>query len=520
MKLFFQFIKRPLMIFLIIIFAAGAGVYFIFIKKPNASPETIVAKRGTIVQEVSVTGKTKPAKTVDLAFETAGRVGRVNVEVGDKISAGQTLVELNSSELYAQLAEAEASLEAQKAELDKLKKGTRAEEMAVSETELADAEISLNNAKENLIDKIQDSYTKSEDAIRNKVDQYFNNPRVTSPTASFTIGDSFLKNDIENGRVNVEMMLTSWKASLDKLTIASDINAYLNSAKNNTTQIKSFLEKNALVINALTASSNISQTTIDTYRSAVSTARTNVNTALTNLQSAEEDFRTAESDVVLAEKELALKKAGSTPEQIACQEALVKKAEAGADLIRVKISKNILRSPIDGIVTKQDAKVGEIISANSIVASVISVGGFELEANVPEADIAKVKIGDSAKVTLDAFGNDVIFEAKVTKIDPAEIIIEGVATYKATLQFVKENGGIRSGMTANIDILTAKKENAIIVPQRIVVAKDGDKFIKVLKDGGTIEEVKIETGLRGSDGNIEIVSGLNNGDKVITSIKE
>ncbi len=518
MKTFFQFIKRPLVISLLIL-AGGIGAYFIFIKKPGASPETITAERGNVMQEVSVTGKTKPAKTVDLAFETAGKVRRVNAEVGDKIFANQILVELDSSELYAQLNEAEANLESQKVELDELNKGTRPEEIAVNETKLTSANISLNNAKRNLIDKIQDAYTKSEDSIRNKVDQYFNNPRGASPTVNFTVGDSALKIAVENGRVSIELMLVSWKDSLDKLVISSDLNSYLDSAKNNLDQIKSFLEKNALALNALSASANISQTTIDTYRSAVSTARTNVNTALTNLQAAEEKLRDAESAVILAEKELALEKAGSTAEQIAAQEALVKKAEAGADLIRVKISKNILRSPMDGIITKQEAKAGEIISANSIVASVISLGGFELETNVPEADIFKVKIGDLARVTLDAFGNDLVLEAKVTKIDPAEIVIEGVATYKTTLQFIKENSGIKSGMTANIDILTAQKENVIVVPQRAVVAKDGDKFIKVLKDDGTIEEIKVETGLRGSNGNIEIIEGIKEGDKIITSAK-
>ncbi len=134
--------------------------------------------------------------------------------------------------------------------------------------------------------------------------------------------------------------------------------------------------------------------------------------------------------------------------------------------------------------------------------------------------MAKVKIGDSARITLDAFGNDLVLEAKITKIDPAEIVIEGVATYKTILQFVKENVGIKSGMTANLDILTAQKENVIVVPRRTVVLKNGDKFIRILDSDGIVKEVKVETGLAGSDGNIEIVSGINEGDKVITSIKE
>ncbi len=75
-------------------------------------------------------------------------------------------------------------------------------------------------------------------------------------------------------------------------------------------------------------------------------------------------------------------------------------------------------------------------------------------------------------------------------------------------------------MTANIDILTAKRENVIVVPQRAVIAKNGDKIIKILDRSGIIKEVKAETGLRGSDGNIEIISGLNEGDSVVVFVKE
>lgn len=517
MNAIFKFIKRPLGIALIIFIIAGIFVYFYFIRKPAALPQTVVAKMGTVIQEVSVTGKTKPAKNFDLAYEQGGKVKSANVEVGDRTFAGQILIELDSSELYAQLAEAEANVQIQEAKLADLEIGTRPEEIKVSETKVSNAKASLEDARKNLIDKIQDAYTKSEDAVRNKVDQYFSNPRSTNPALNFTAPDAGLGADIINTRVNIEFTLVSWKTSLNTFDTSSNLDLYLTSARNNLNQMKLFLEKNALVLNSLSATPTFSQTTIDAYRSAISTARTNVNTAITNLQMAEEKLNGAQSDVLLAEKELDLEKAGSTLEQISAQESLLKQAEASADIIKVKIGKTILRSPIDGIITKQDAKVGEIISANTSVVSIISLGGFEIEANVPEADIAKLHLGDSAKVTLDAFGSDVVFDAKVTKIDPGETIIEGVATYKITLQFVKEREGVKSGMTANIDVLTAKKENVIVVPQRAVISKDSEKIVRILNDDVTIKEVKIKTGLRGSDGNIEIIEGIKEGDKVVIS---
>ena len=68
------------------------------------------------------------------------------------------------------------------------------------------------------------------------------------------------------------------------------------------------------------------------------------------------------------------------------------------------------------------------------------------------------------------------------------------------------------GMTANLDILTAQKNDALIIPQRAITSANGDKFVDI---GGTT--VKVITGLRGSDGNIEILEGLKEGDKIVIS---
>jgi RND family efflux transporter MFP subunit len=163
-----------------------------------------------------------------------------------------------------------------------------------------------------------------------------------------------------------------------------------------------------------------------------------------------------------------------------------------------------------------EAKLGEVANAQSLVAEVISQAKFQVEANIPEADIAKVKVNDPAKVTLDAYGSDVIFEATVVKIEPSATIVEGVPTYKTTLQFQGDSDKIKSGMTANLDILTAQKENVLAVPYRAVIDQNGEKFVKILKDKNSIEERAVSVGLRGSDGNVEILEGLNEGEKVIT----
>ena len=155
------------------------------------------------------------------------------------------------------------------------------------------------------------------------------------------------------------------------------------------------------------------------------------------------------------------------------------------------------------------------MTANTTVISVISEAGFEIEANITEVDISKVKIGNKAEVELDAYGNDESFEAVVVSIDPAEEVIEGVATYKTVLQFLDAGDKIKSGMSADLEIMTNMKENIIAIPQRAVIYRNGDRIVKIMVNGEIMER-EVETGVKGSDGKIEILSGINEGDTVIT----
>ncbi len=499
-------------IILIIIFG-----YLIFGGSKKSSYEYVEVKRGEVMQEVSVTGKIKPVDDVDLAFQRTGKVSQINVKVGDLVTKNGILVRLDSSELSAQLAGAQAGLRIQEAKLDELKKGTRPEEIQIQETNVASAKTALDDTKKILINSLTDAFTKSDDAIRNKVDQFVNNPKSTNPTLNFTLADGQLKNDIEWGRYILEGILIDWNNFLNSLSVNSDLDAADSLANKNLDSVKNFLDKVSLAVNSLTSTANLSQTTITGYKTDIASARTNIGLAISSLSSAYESYRSAKSNLELQENQLVLEKAGTVAEQITAQEAQVEKMRADIDTYNAQIAQTVLRSPIDGVVTRQDAKIGEIVAANSVIASVISSGQYEIEVNVPEADIAKIAIGNSASITLDAYGSGVIFSAHVVSIDPAETVIEGVATYKTTLQFDKKEDMVKPGMTANIDILAQKKENVLFIPQRAVVSRGEERIVLIDTGKQTPEELRIETGLKGSDGNIEIVSGLNEGQKIINS---
>lgn len=570
------FLKLNKKYFIITIIAALVIIlsgYFIFFRNAEIKYDFVLAKRGNLSQEVSVTGHIKPVDDVGLAFEKNGKIENIYVNIGDKVSMGQKLVRLNNDDISAQLTQVEAgvesakaallqykaTLEREKVKLDELKIGTRSEEIKILEAKVestkksfSDAIIDLENVKikaetdlSNLYgdikDILNDAYAKSEDAVNKQTDELFDDDLTSNPNLSFLTTNS--QSEAEYKRLQITGELKAFKSDIDNLPIdQSSLNGLLIKSKDRLSIVRDFL---IIANDALNGAVNVSQANITAYKTNVATGRTNVNTAISNIttqqqlitsqkntnqsntSSAESQMNSAQNTLAVAEAELNLKKAGATFQQIAAQEAQVGQAEAnvvaGEAQVRqaqanvknyqAQLSKTVIISPIDGVVAKQNGKVGEIISANAIIVSVISDVKFEIKANIPEADIARVHIDNSASVNLDAHP-DIFFDAKVTSIDPAETIIEGVATYEITLRFVKEDGGIKSGMTANIDILSEKKENAISIPQRSIISKNKDKFVKILKNDKA-EEVKIITGIKGMNGYIEVIDGVKEGDKII-----
>jgi len=197
-------------------------------------------------------------------------------------------------------------------------------------------------------------------------------------------------------------------------------------------------------------------------------------------------------------------------------------AQAALDTVRNQIQDSIIKAPINGTVTKIDYEVGEQTLATQAAISLLAEDGFEIEVDVSEADIAKVNINDPVEITLDAFGDDLVFIGKVYFIEPAETVIQDVIYYKVKIQLAENDENlikIKSGMTANVVVTTAKKDNVLIMPSRAVVQKNGGaKVVRVLVNG-VINETPVVTGMRGDEGMVEVLSGVKEGEVVVTYVK-
>jgi HlyD family secretion protein len=220
----------------------------------------------------------------------------------------------------------------------------------------------------------------------------------------------------------------------------------------------------------------------------------------------------AKQAVSAAQNKLALTL--TTPEELLIGEANVEQAQAQADQIRAQIGKNMIISPIFGVVTRQDAKVGETANPGVNVVTVMSAGQFEITANVPEVDVGKIALGNKVTITLDAYSGEV-WTGRVSYVEPAETIIDGVVNYKIKVSFDKADQQLKSGLTANLTIETVRKDQVLILPQYAIIENDRGSFVEKNLGNNQTAEVAVKIGIRSQDGKVEIISGVKEGDEVL-----
>lgn len=432
-------------------------------------------------KETSIAGKVIATQEADLSFETSGNIAAVYKDVNNRVEAGEVIAALSSADIQADLLKAQADLDAEVAKLNEVKSGTG------DDTETL-------NAKRSLVEELSKAYIQADDAIQNKVDQFFEDPLENDPKIVFAFNDFWLKQQIDKERIEIEELLIDWQKQRNSVTVNS-VSTEVEKVKTRLREIQSFLENVSTAINVFEVNDTLSQNQIDKYKADVATARTNINSSISSIISAQEKVR-------------------STEAQIPFQEAKVKSARAVVANYSAQLAKTIIRAPFRGVVSKQDAKIGQYASSNMPLVTVISDGSFQIETFIPEININEIKVGNVAKVTLDAFSDAEVFDAKVISIDPAETVRDGVSTYKVIFEFINGDDRLKTGMTTNVDITTQKRDNVITLPQSAVIKKNGASFVQV-KVGKEIVEKQITTGDVASTGEIEVVSGLTIGEKVV-----
>lgn len=499
-------------------------IVFISIKNSNKKPEDIISiEKGTIIQEVSLTGTVEPTKNIDYAFDRSGRIDKIYVKTGDLAKEGDLLISLENDDLYSQYQQALASLKIQQIKLDNYIKGSRVEDLQIAQNQYDDAKQKLDISYKNMNSLLSSTYNSVEKIIVDDLNNVFGymgiwNTETPEYSRSFKTCHNVNINSPLILRKNFENSLSDWKSQLTYLSnldkdeiynLSLKVKGYLDEAYNLLVSVNNIIDPNCSLY------TGTDLTNIQTHKTSALSAQTSIETLRSSFLQSKSSLDSLVIAYNNAKQNLEIKKNPYTQEDILTQEAIVDQSQASVNSALANYNKTILRAPFSGKITKVVPEIGDIISANQPIISLIGDDNYQIKVNISESDIAKVKINNTAKVTLDAYSYDTVFLAKVIHIDLSATINDGVARYSSIIKFNEKDDRIMPGMTANIDVLTSEKKNVITVPNRAIITKDNKKFVKVLKGKESVL-TNIITGIRGSDGNTEVISGLKVGDQIVS----
>jgi HlyD family secretion protein len=499
---FLDIISRPAVALvgaaIIALGAVGAVWYFGNVSASGTFTQVVMAP---ITEEVDVSGAVQGVETTDLSFQIPGQVSWIPVAVGDEVGAGQTLVALSGGAQSAALLGAQANLETASATLASLQAGTRPEQLSIDQN-------TVTQDQESLRDSVRSAFVVADTAVHATADQFFTNPRNSSAELTFIIPDSALTNTVLQERVALEPVLAAWNAQVSDASFAeSDPAAPAAQAEQNLTQVNTFLDNIASALTKTQPSSVLSAATIAGYETSISAVRANVSGALSSLTAAETTLTGAEGALTLA-------MAGATSQTIAIAKAQVDAAQAQVDAAQVASNETVLVAPIAGMVTAQNAHLGQTVSPGLPLVSLIGLNAFEAKVPVSENDIGKVKVGDTVAATFDEYPSET-FPATVSAIDPAATVTNGVSSYFVTVSFTTSDPRVRSGLTAHVSIITASLTDTLVIPASAVISDQDTEFVYLKGANGTTK-TPVTTGIGSASGMIQVLSGLSAGQEVLT----
>ena len=484
--------------------------------RPNTAP----VQRTSITNGVSATGSLTAITEQNLGFVTGGQLTAVNVKVGDRVTAGQVLATIDPFAAQQSLDEARGQLRTQQATLEK-----------------------LNNSP--VVGGSQDTLDQAQTILAK------------------TKAQADAQNDAAETAVdNARRALTQAKKQLDKAEDAKKaacssspaVAMLASSGSPSTTTSNTPSVPTMSTTGASSAACTSAQSAVTSAKSGVVTAQNNVDAAKQQQDVTEASGRlavaNAQQAVVSAQNALD-SAASDRPSNISAQAGQVTAAQAAVDQAQRAVDDTTLRAPVDATVSAVNGTVGEFVAPSSgtsalapgtdatlpgtngaasgaaaaqAVASPNRPGGtqfmvldnideFQVVMAYTETDASSIAPGQKVRLTFDAVP-DLELTGSVLSVSPTATAISGVISYYVTVVLPQGDPRLKSGMTAQAEVLTKEVPGVLAVPGAAVRTQNGTSVVTVLDPNGTQRTVTVQTGATG-DGKTQILSGVTEGQQVV-----
>ncbi|MBO7392577.1 MAG: HlyD family secretion protein [Abditibacteriota bacterium] len=502
-------IKKFIIPALVIAAAAGFFLWKNAHKQTEETPtgEITRVQRGRVASTVSATGVLTPITTINLSSNVGGEIVEMTVDEGDMVKAGQVIARIDPSDLKADLEQAEADNRSSQANLDSAKQNR---DMQVIKTQS-----NIENAKQAL--------AAAEKRLNQAQYEYNVQPTITAENinqAKTNLADAQAALE-QTKKATVPQRLASAKASYNEAQAAFE-KAENDYARKKELQAKGYISKSDF--DAASESYQSAKARLDSAKKTYDTVNDECNQTVkaaearvTNAQSAlkvanankvqieikRQELASAKASVAQAKAALISAKSGVYEDQmredsIRQAEAQTVKSRAALDKAKTQLGYTDIKAPRDGVVIAKYAEVGSVVTAGKAsmggsgkgitIVDIADITRMQVEVNVDETDIAKVKMGQDVEVTVDAY-EDEQFKGKVVKIAPMATSEQNVTSIPVTVEIAQTDNRLKPDMNATCDFIVEKVEDALYLPSEAVTMTDEGAQVQVLKGMKSPEEM-------------------------------
>jgi len=438
---------------IVIILVAGFIIFKNIRNRSNSNDayQTAIVERIDLIAIVGATGVVEAKQTTEINWQTTGRVEHVFTDVDKQVKAGEKLADLADNTLPQSVILAQSDLVTAKKNL---------EDLINSNTSSAEAYRNLLTSESDL-----------RDAKEDRDDWNYNGAnwdRIYNARADFIRLEEELKIYLSAFETVRELPATDpkrieAKSALDKAQLARD--------------------KALRTINYIMGKS---------YDRDVAGDFADYEVALSKLQDAQREWERV--------------KAGANKDDISAAEARVAASEA-------TVSLGWLEAPFDGTVTQAYPKTGDEVSTGTKGYRVDDLSELFVKVNISEVDINRVAIGQQVELSFDAVTGKT-YMGEVTEVASVGIDNGSGVDFEVTLKILEPDVQVRPGMTAAVNIIVSEIKDVLVIPNRAIRLKDGQRIVYTLI-GDQLEETSVEVG-SSSDTQTEISGGeLKEGDVIV-----
>lgn len=488
--------------------------------------QTATVNKGNLAVSVTATGPISAVNNLPLTFKASGKIAEIKVNVGDQVTKGQVLATLDTTDLKASLAQAQAGLASAQASLAKLKAGPTSTQRDV-------AQVSVDNARSSAAAAAASLDTTKSSTVN---DLAAAQAAVKSADTGLTIAQANLasaqdqakqslaadQTSLANAQKNLEMVKANVAATqavqAQQLEQAKD-SLWAQQISRDATCGRpggSCDAANAQVAGSETglntaqaqydAQQKQSQQTIAQAQAQVDAAQAQVNNdqaklaastqsaqnavkqaaqakegaqiglaqaqarATATVQSAQSQVTQAQGAVKAAENGFNQTMAPPAQADLDAAQAQVESAQAAIQVAQANLAGATLTAPFDGTIAAINGTVGQLVSGGPAASgtagfiSLVNLNDLQVTAQVNEADISKIKIGDGVTFNVNAYP-DKTFKGQVIQIQPIGTAVQNVITYNVTSSIQGAKGAeLYPGMTAVVDILAEERNGVVLVP--------------------------------------------------------